>query len=57
MPRGRLPASWMRQVESYLKDLGMSGLAFAWTMARQRLKEHRRKMDAATRCTVVCPHT
>ena len=23
------------QTEAYLKDMGMAGLAFAWTMARQ----------------------
>ena len=26
-------------------------------MARRRPKEHRRKLDAATRCSGVCPHT
>ena len=29
MPRGRLQASWLRQVVSYLKDSGMAGLASA----------------------------
>ena len=42
MSRGRPHASWLRQVESYLKD---------------RPKEYRRKVDAATRCSGVCPHT
>ena len=28
-------ASWLRQVESYLKDTGMAGLAYAWAMARR----------------------
>ena len=40
--------------ESYLKDTGM---ASAWAMARRRPKEYRRKVDAATRCSGVCPHT
>ena len=50
-------ASWLRQVESYLKDTGMTGLASAWAMARRRPKEYRHKVDAATRCSGVCPHT
>ena len=50
-------ASWLRQVESYLKDTDMAGLASAWAMARRRPKEYRRKVDAATRCSGVCPHT
>ena len=54
MLRGRPHASWLRQVESYLKD---AGLASAWAMARRRPKEYRRKVDAATRCSGVCPHT
>ena len=47
----------MCQVESYLKDTGMAGLASAWAMARRRPKEYRRKVDAATRCSGVFPHT
>ena len=35
----------------------MAGLASDWAMARRRPKEHRRKVDAATRCSAVCPHT
>ena len=35
MPRGRPHALWLRQVESYLKDTGMAGLASAWAMARR----------------------
>ena len=50
-------ASWLRKVESYLKDTGMAGLAPAWAMARRRPKEYRRKVDAATRCSGVCPYT
>ena len=42
------------QTDAYLKDMGMAGLASAWAMARQRPREYRRKVDAATRC---CPHT
>ena len=57
MPRGHPHASWLRQVESYLKDMGMAGLASAWAMARRRPREYRRKVDAATRCSGVCPHT
>ena len=57
MPRGRPHASWLRQVESYLKDAGMTGLASAWAMGRRRPKEYGRKVDAATRCSGVCPHT
>ena len=45
------------QTEAYLKDMGMAGLASAWAMARLRLKEYRHKVDAATRCSGVCPHT
>ena len=29
MPRGRQHTSWLRKVESYLKDAGMAGLASA----------------------------
>ena len=57
MRRGRSDTSWLRQVESYLKEAGMVGLASAWAMARGRPKEYRRKVDAATRCSGVCPHT
>ena len=57
MLRGRPHASWLRKVESYMKDAGMAGLASAWAMARRRPKEYRRKVDAATRCSGVCPHT
>ena len=57
MPRGRPHASWLRQVESYLKDTGMAGLASAWAMARWRPREYRRNVDAATRCFGVCYHT
>ena len=46
----------LRQVESYLMDTGMAGLASAWAMARRRLEYHR-KVNAATRCPGVCPHT
>ena len=46
MPRGRPQASWLRQVEAYLKDTGMAGLAYGWAMAR-RPKEYSRKVDAA----------
>ena len=55
MPRGRSHTPWLRKVESYLKDAGMAGLASAWAMARRRPKEYRRKVDAATHCSGVCP--
>ena len=44
------------QTEAYLKVMGMTGLASAWAMVRRRPKEYRRKVDAATRCSGVCPH-
>ena len=50
-------ASWLREVEAYLKDVGMTVLASAWTMARQRPRKYRRKVDAVTRCSDVRPHT
>ena len=34
----------------------MSGLTFAWLMARRRPKEYRRKVDATTRCSGVPPY-
>ena len=40
--------------EAYLKDMG---LASARAMARRRPKEYRRKVDAAPRCSGVCPHS
>ena len=45
------------QTEAYVKDMGMTDLASAWAMARRRTKEYRRKVEAATRCSGVCPHT
>ena len=39
------------------KDIGMTALASAWAMDRRRPKDYRRKVDAATRCFGVCPHT
>ena len=36
MPRGRPQASWLRQMESYLTDIDMTGLVSAWAMARRR---------------------
>ena len=53
MRKWRPQASWLRQVEAYLKDTGMRGLASVWAMARRRPKEYRRKVDAATRCSGV----
>ena len=56
IPRGRPQVSWLCQAESYLRDMGMTGLASAWAMARRRpglAKEYRRKVDAATHCSGV----
>ena len=55
MPSGRPHASWLRQVESYIKDTGMTGLASARAMARRRPKEYRHKVDAATHCPASAP--
>ena len=49
--------SELRKVETYLRDTDMTGLASAWAMARRRPKEYRRKVDAASRCSGVCPNT
>ena len=54
---GRPQASWLRQVESYLKNTGLAGLAPAWAMARRRPKGYRRKVDAAMHCSDVCLHS
>ena len=40
-----------------LKDIGITGLAPAWTMARRKPKEYRCQVDAATRCSGVCCQT
>ena len=53
--KGASDRTRLRQVESYLKDTGMAALALAWAMARWRPK-YRRKVDAATRCSGICPH-
>ena len=53
MSRRRPHASWLCQAEAYLKDMGMAGLASAWAMAGRRLKEYRREVDAAMRCSGV----
>ena len=55
MPRGRPHGSLLRQVEFYLRDAGVVGLASAWAMSRSP-KEYRYKVDAA-RCSGVCSHT
>ena len=57
MPMGRTHASWLRQLESYLKDAGMAGLASAWAMVRPSPEEYCREVDAATRCSGVFLHT
>ena len=45
------------QMETKLEDMDMAGLPSAWAMARRRPKEYSRKVDAATRCSGVCPHS
>ena len=32
MPKGRPHALWLRQVESYLRDTGMAGMASVWAI-------------------------
>ena len=44
MATGRTHASWLRQIECYLKDTGMVGLASAWALARRRPREYRHKV-------------
>ena len=55
MRRGHPPASRLRQMVSYLKDLSMMGLASAWAMTRLRPKEYPGNVDAATRCSELTP--
>ena len=43
--------SW--KLESYLKDMGMTGPASDWAMHRRRPKQYHRNVDAATRCSGV----
>ena len=45
--------NWTKIGQADARPIG--GLACAWAMARQRLKEYRRQVDAATRCSGVCP--
>ena len=45
------------RTEVYLKDTGMTGLSSDWAMARWKPKEYRHKVDVATCCSDVCPHT
>ena len=35
-----------------MKDMGMTGLATAWAMARRRTKEYRHKVDAMSHCFI-----
>ena len=53
-PMGRPRASWLQQVDHHLKEREM-GQASAGGMARQRLLEYWRKVDAATRCLAHAP--
>ena len=36
-------ASWLRQVESYLRDMDMTDPAFAWDIASRKTREYRRR--------------
>ena len=56
MLRGRPHASWLRQVESFLRDTGMADLASAKAMVRLRLKKYRRKVGAATLLLLLLRH-
>ena len=51
------PGVWLGdgQTEDYQKDMGMAGLVSVWAMARRRMKEYRRKVDAGTRCSAYAP--
>ena len=49
MLRGRPHASWLRQVESYLKDAGMPGLASAWAMEAEGVPLQGGRGDALLR--------
>ena len=53
-PMGRPRASWLQQVDQHLKEREM-GQASAGGMARRRLLEYWRKVDAATRCLAHAP--
>ena len=53
-PMGRPRASLLQQVDQHLKEMGM-GQASAGGMARRRLLEYWRKVDAATRCLAHAP--
>jgi hypothetical protein len=55
-PRGRPPASWLQQIDSHCKELGM-GRELAWGLAKRDPDGWRRKVGAATRCYGVCSHT
>ena len=55
-PMGRPRASWLQQVDRYLREMGM-GQASAWGIARRRPLEYRQKVDTVTRCSGTCSHT
>ena len=57
MQRENTQVSWLRHVETYLTDMGIAGPACDWVMISPRPKEYRRKVDAATRYSGVCPKT
>ena len=54
--RARPQPPWLREVESYLTDLGMTGQASAREMAMTEAEEEPSQMDAATRYSSVCHH-
>ena len=55
-PVGRPRASWLGQLRGYLTGWSM-GPAHAWTTARRRPEEWKRKVDAAKCCRGTCSHT
>ena len=54
MPSGCPHASWLRQMESYLRDMGSDGLDVCLGDGQTESEKYRREVDAATRCSGVC---
>ena len=60
MPRATLCGSWLRQVEAYLKDMGMTGPASAWgwtdgglnTSAEQKAKIYKAEKNWKRRSSI-----
>ena len=49
MPKGRPHASWLNEVESYLRSMGMPALASAWAMASEGVPSQGECGDALLR--------